>query len=95
MGALIFEPCEVEYFDWLILNNLVSEFNVNNELIGNVIDHYCFLEDENESWNRGVNHLLKDDDTGEEAWWDAEVIDIDLSSKNHEKPNIFCLLSNQ
>ena len=25
-----------------------------DELIGKVIDHYCFLEDEDESWNRGV-----------------------------------------
>ena len=92
-----------------------------DELIGKVIDHYCFLEDEDESWNRGVvaeisgvkflvryheyphkfysrsllqdfkenhvkvvdlklddlvgasvKHLLKNDDTGEEAWWNAE-----------------------
>ena len=25
-----------------------------DELIGKVIDHYCFLEDEDESWNRRV-----------------------------------------
>ena len=111
-----------------------------DELIGKVIDHYCFLEDEDESWNRGVvveksgtkflvryhvcpdkfysrsllqdfkehhvkvvdlkpadlvgasvKHLLKDDDTGEEIWWDAEVVDIDLSSKNQENPVFFIL----
>ena len=33
-----------------------------------------------------VKHLLKDDDTGEEIWWDTEVVDIDLSSKNLENP---------
>ena len=106
-----------------------------DELIGKVIDHYCFLEDEGELWNRGVvveksgakflvryhecpdkfyacsllqdfkdnhvkivdlkpadlvgisgKHLLKDDGTGEEVWWDAEVVDIELSSKNQENP---------
>ena len=106
-----------------------------DELIGKVIDHYCFLEDEDESWNRGVvveksgarflvryhecpdkfytcsllqdfkhnhvkivdlkpadlveasvRHLLKDDDTGEEMWWDAEIVDIDLSLKNQKNP---------
>ena len=111
-----------------------------DELIGKVVDHYCFLEDEDESWNRGVvvektgakflvryhecpdksysrsslqdfkenhvkvvdlkptdlvgtsvKHLLKDDDTGEEVWWDAEVVDIDLSSKNQENPVFFVL----
>ena len=25
-----------------------------DELIGKVIDHYCFLEDEDGSWNRGA-----------------------------------------
>ena len=38
-----------------------------------------------------VKHLLKDDDTGEEVWWDAEVVDIDLSSKNQENPIFFAL----
>ena len=38
-----------------------------------------------------VKHLLKDDDTGEEVWWDAEVVDIDLSSKNQENPVFFVL----
>ena len=102
-----------------------------DELIAKVIDHYCFLEDEDESWNRAVvaeisgakflvryhecpdkfysrsllqdfkenhvkvvdlklddlvgasvKHLLKNDDTGEEVWWDAEVVNIDLSLKS-------------
>ena len=102
-----------------------------NELIGKVIDPYCFLEDEDESWNSvvvveksgvkflvryhecpdqfyshsflqdfkenhvkvvalklddlagaSVKHLLKNDNTGEEVWWDAEVINIDLSLKS-------------
>ena len=38
-----------------------------------------------------VKLLLKDDDTGEEIWWDAEVVDIDLSSKNQENPVFFVL----
>ena len=33
-----------------------------------------------------LKHLLNDDNTGEEIWWDAEVVDIDLSSKNLENP---------
>ena len=33
-----------------------------------------------------VRHLLKDDDTGEEMWWDAEIVDIDLSLKNQKNP---------
>ena len=31
-----------------------------------------------------VKHLLNDDHTGEETWWDAEVVNIDLSSKNQK-----------
>ena len=41
-----------------------------------------------------VKLLLKDDDTGEEIWWDAEVVDIDLSSKNQENPIFFVLYHN-
>ena len=101
-----------------------------------------FLEEEDESWNRGIvveksgtqflvryyecpdkfysrslhqdfrenhakvfdlkpaglaeasfKHLLKENDTGEEIWWDAEVVDIDVSSKNQENPNFFCPVS--
>ena len=36
-----------------------------------------------------VKHLLNDDHTGEETWWDAEVVNIDLSSKNQK--NLFLL----
>ena len=36
-----------------------------------------------------VKHLLNDDRTGEETWWDAEVVNIDLSSKNQK--NLFLL----
>ena len=36
-----------------------------------------------------VKHLLNDDDTGEEIWWDAEVVNIDLSLKNQK--NLFLL----
>ena len=35
-----------------------------------------------------VKHLLNDH-TGEETWWNAEVVNIDLSSKNQK--NLFLL----
>ena len=37
-----------------------------------------------------IGHLLKDDKTGEDIWWDAEVVDIDLESKK-EKPVFFIM----
>ena len=38
-----------------------------------------------------VEHLLKDDDTGEEMWLDAEMVNIDLSSEGQENPIFFAL----
>ena len=32
---------------------------------------------------------MKNDDTGEEVWWDREVVDIDLNSKNQENQIFF------
>ena len=113
-----------------------------NDLIGKVVHHFCYLDDdsEEERWHRGillekvkstkylmryhqlrdkivpcdikhdfksdklklvdlapkdlvrasVRHLLKDDETGEDIWWDAEVVDIDLESKK-ENPVIFIM----
>ena len=29
-----------------------------------------------------IKHLLKNEDTGEEVWWDAEGVNIDLSLKS-------------
>ena len=37
-----------------------------------------------------VLHLLKDDETGKDIWWDAEVADIDLESKK-ENPVFFIM----
>ena len=113
-----------------------------NDLIGKVVHHFCYLDDdsEEERWHRGillekvkstkylmryhqlrdkivpcdikhdfksdklklvdlapkdlvgasVRHLLKDDETGEDIWWDAEVVDIDLESEK-ENPVFFIM----
>ena len=113
-----------------------------NDLVGKVVDHFCYLDDdsEKERWHRGlllekvkstkylmryhqlpdkivpcdlqhdfksdklklvdlapkdlvgasVRHLLKDDETGEDIWWDAEVVDIDLESEK-EDPVFFIM----
>ena len=111
-----------------------------SELVGKIIDHPCFLGDENtERWFRGVvlesigksqflvryhdfpdetfsqplykdfkayrvklvelvpsdligasiGHLFYDNDTEENVWWDAEVVDIDVTSEDKNNPNYF------
>ena len=37
-----------------------------------------------------VRHLLEDDETGKDIWWDAEVVDIDLESEK-EDPVFFIM----
>ena len=113
-----------------------------NDLVGKVVNHVCYLDDdsEEERWYRGivlekvkstkylmwyhqlpdkivpcdlnhdftsdnlklvdlapkdlvgasVRHLLKDDETGEDIWWDAEVVEIDLESEK-ENPVFFIM----
>ena len=109
-----------------------------SELVGKIIDHPCFLGDENtERWFRGVvlesigksqllvryhdfpdetfsqplykdfktdciklvklvpsdligasiHHFFYDNDTEENVWWDAEVVDIDVTSDDKNNPN--------
>ena len=38
-----------------------------------------------------VSHLLADDQSGEEIWWNAEIVDLDLICKNQKDP-IFLVL---
>ena len=109
----------------------VPVISSSGELVGNLIDHFCFLEDEDvESWHRGavlktfgrkkflvryndcsdeiyprplfeefkagnvrivelkgedligasIRHMFEDDETGENIWWNAEVVDLDPDS---------------
>ena len=113
-----------------------------NDLVGKVVDHFCYLNDdsEEERWHKrnvlekvkstkylmpyhqlpdkivqydiqhdfksdklklvclaskdlvgaSVRHLLRDDETGKDIWWDAEVADIDLESEK-ENPVFFIM----
>ena len=38
-----------------------------------------------------VRHLLADDQSGEEIWWNAEIVDLDLTCKNQKDPIFFVL----
>ena len=38
-----------------------------------------------------VRHLLADDQSGEEIWWNAEIVDLDLTCKNQKDPIFFIL----
>ena len=121
----------------------VPVISSSGELVGKLIDHFCFLEDEDvESWHRGVVlkmfsrkkflvryndcpdelysqllfeelkagnvrvvelkgedligasicHMFKDDETGENIWWNAEVVDLDPDS-DPENPNFLsCMM---
>ena len=111
-----------------------------SELVGKIVDHICFLGDEDtERWFRGVvlesigksqflvryhefldesfsqplykdfkadrvklvefvasdligasiRHLFYDNDTEENVWWDAEVVDVDVTSEDKNNPNYF------
>ena len=108
-----------------------------NDLVGKLVDHFCYLNDDSEE-ERGivlekvtstkylmryhqlpdkivpcdladksdklklvdlapkdlvgasVRHLLEDDETGKDIWWDAEVVDIDLESEK-EDPVFFIM----
>ena len=118
----------------------VPVISSSGELVGKLIDHFCFLEDEDvESWHRGVvlktfgrkkflvrydcpdeiypqplfeeskagnvrvaelkgenligasiHHMFEDDETGENIWWNAEVVDLDPDS-DPENPKFFVL----
>ena len=113
-----------------------------NDIVGKVVDHFCYLNDdsEEERWHRcivlekvkstkylmpyhqlpdkivpygiqhdfksdklklvylaskdlvgaSVRHLPKDDETGKNIWWDAEVVGIDIQSKE-ENPVFFIM----
>ena len=38
-----------------------------------------------------VQHLLADDQSGEEKWWNAEIVDLDLPCNNQKGPIFFVL----
>ena len=113
-----------------------------NDLVGKVVDHFCYLDNDAEKWNRGVviektgsskyllcyhscqdklytqdlkqdfksnrirlvslkpqdlvgasvQHLRADDQSGEEIWWNAEIVDLDLTYKNQKDPIFFVTL---
>ena len=33
-----------------------------------------------------IRHLYTDQDSGEDVWWHAQVVDIDIDSENKENP---------
>ena len=119
----------------------VPVISSSGELVWKLIDHFCFLEDEDvESWHRGfvlktfgrkkflvryndcpdeihpqplfeefkagnvrivelkeddligasIRHMFEDDETGENIWWNAEVVDLDPDS-DPENPKFFVL----
>ena len=55
MGVLIFEQCEVAYFDWLILNKMASDLNVNKTQI--LLNSVAFSNSLPEFWNPGTDKL--------------------------------------
>ena len=118
----------------------VSFVSSASDLAGKIIDHLCFLGDEDtERWFQGVvlesigksmflvryhnfpdetfsqplykdfkadrvklvelvpsdligasiHHLFYDNDTEENVWWDAEVVDLDITSEDKSNPNYF------
>ena len=55
MGVLIFEQCEVAYCDWLILNNMASDLNVNKTQI--LLNSVVFSNSLPDFWNPGTDKL--------------------------------------
>ena len=55
MGVLIFEQCEVAYFDWLILNKMASDLNVNKTQI--LLNSVVFSNSLPDFWNPGTDKL--------------------------------------
>ena len=41
-----------------------------------------------------ILHLFYDNDTEENIWWDAEVVDTDVTSEDKNKPNYFIWYEN-
>ena len=119
----------------------VPVISSSGQLVGMLIDHFCFLEDEDvESWHRGAvlkmfgrkkflvrsnncpdeiysqplfeefkagnvrvvelkgegliggstHHMFEDVETGENIWWNAEVVDLDPDS-DPENPKFFVM----
>ena len=38
-----------------------------------------------------VQHLLVDNQSGKEIWWNAKILDLDLTGKNQKGPIFFAL----
>ena len=38
-----------------------------------------------------VQHLLVDNQSGKEIWWNAKILDLDLSGENQKDPIFFVL----